>query len=280
MEFVTLSNGYELPMIGFGTFPLKGEELKKVLRMTANAGYMLYDSAFLYKNEEDIGTCLRNGILKRESVFLTSKIQGIQYTGRLKCLYLDRISVKKAYAIACRKFGTDYLDLYLLHSPFKRFPEAYKELIALYKKGKVKAIGVSNFDVQDLQTLYEKCGEYPMVNQIELHPLNTMKSLVAYCKEHGIQVEAYSPFGRGNLVSEIMTNPRLKIIAEKYKKTVGQIVLRWIVQQGIMAIPRSCNAERIKQNLEVFDFSLNQEEMDYVDSLNQNKGYGAHFRTK
>lgn len=280
MEYVTLRNGFKLPMIGFGTFPLKGEELESVLKMTSAAGYQLYDSAFLYKNEEDIGVCLKKGILKRDDVLLTSKIQGIQYTGRRRCLYLDRISVKKAYRLSCRKFNTDHLDLYLLHSPFKGYAKAYKELMTLYKEGKVKAIGVSNFDIGELQNLYKECGEYPMVNQIELHPFNTMKPIVAFCKEHGIQVEAYSPFGRGNLVSEILNNPKLKEIASVHGKTVGQVVLRWIVQQGIVTIPRSTNAERIRQNLEVFDFFLSDEEMNYIDSLNQNKGYGAHFQTK
>lgn len=278
MEYVTLRNGFRLPLVGFGTFPLHGDELKSVLRMTANAGYQLYDSAFMYKNEDDIGDCLCKGILQRDKVILSSKLQSVQYLGRRRYLFLDRISVRKAYKRSCRKFQTDHLDIFLLHSPFNGFGKAYRELMDLYGEGKVRAIGVSNFDVDQLEALYQQCGEYPMINQIELHPYNTMKSIVAFCQKHNVQVEAYSPFGRGNLVREIMDNFRLKEIADKYGKTVGQVILRWIVQQGIVTIPRSSNAERIRQNLEVFDFALNESEMSYIFSLNQNKGYGNHFR--
>ena len=278
MEYATLRNGLQLPMIGFGTYPLKGKDLENVLRVTSAVGYQLYDSAFLYKNEEDIGMCLQQGILCRKDVILTSKIQGLQYNGRRRFLYLDRMSVARAYRKACQRMCTDCLDIYLLHSPFKGYAKAYKELMKLYAMEKVKAIGVSNFNIQELQTLYQECGDYPMINQIEIHPFNTMKELVAFCKDHDILVEAYSPFGRGNLVSEIMNNSHLKKIAMAHGKTVGQVVLRWIVQQGLVTIPRSTNPERIKQNLEVFDFLLDDEEMAYVDSLNQNKGYGAHFQ--
>lgn len=280
MEYVTLRNGVNIPMVGYGTYPLKGSELSNLLCITSKNGYSLYDSAYLYKNEEDIGRCIQEGILSRKDVILTSKLQGIQYIGRKRYLYLDKMSVKKAYGRSCKKFNTEYLDIYLLHSPFKGYCVAYKELLQLYKENKIKVIGVSNFNEQELENLYNECGEYPMINQIELHPFNTMKSIIAYCKEHRIQVEAYSPFGRGNLVSEIMNNPKLKEIANTHNKSVGQIVLRWIVQQDIIVIPRSTNLERIKQNIDIFDFSLSDEEMQYIDSLNQNKGYGKHFQNK
>ena len=280
MEYVTLRNGVRVPMIGYGTYPLKGENLRKTLQKAYKSGYTLFDSAFLYQNEKDIGGCIANGVLDREKVVLTSKIQGIQYQGRRRYLYLDRVSVAKAYRMACRKFETDQLDIYLLHSPFKGYTKAYKELMYLYKQNKVKVIGVSNFNELELDYLYHECGEYPMINQIELHPYNTMKSLVAYCKKHGIQVEAYSPFGRGNIVEEILNNSFLQEIATSHGKTVGQVVLRWIVQQGIITIPRSTNEERMKQNLDVFDFTLTGSEMAYIDSLNQNKGFGAHFQNK
>lgn len=280
MEYVTLQNGVQLPMIGFGTYPLKGEELKVTLKKAFNNGYSLFDSAFLYQNEQDIGDCLASGILDRKKVMLTSKMQGVQYTGHRKYLYLDRVSVSKIYRRACQKFHTDHLDIFLLHSPFNGCVKAYKELMQLHRQNKVKVIGVSNFNEQEVDALYRECGEYPMINQIELHPYNTMKGIVAYCKEHEIQVEAYSPFGRGNLVGEILHNPKLQEIASAHGKTVGQVVLRWIVQQGIITIPRSTNEDRMKQNLEVFDFTLTEDEMQYVDSLNQNKGFGAHFQNK
>ena len=280
MEYVSLRNGVRLPMIGFGTFPLKGEELKATIHKAFNSGYSLFDSAFLYQNEQDIGDCIACGIIDREKVLLTSKMQGVQYTGHRKFLHLDGASVSKIYREACNKFHTDHLDIFLLHSPFNGCSKAYKELMQLYKESKVKVIGVSNFNEKEIDTLYSECGDYPLINQIELHPYNTMKGVVKYCKEHEIQVEAYSPFGRGNLVSVILNNPKLQEIASAHNKTVGQVVLRWIVQQGIITIPRSTNEERMKQNLDVFDFTLTEDEMKYVDSLNQNKGFGAHFQNK
>lgn len=280
MEYVTLRNGVRLPMIGFGTFPLKGEELKATIHKAFNSGYSLFDSAFLYQNEQDIGDCIACGIIDRGKVVLTSKMQGVQYTGHRKYLHLDGASVSKIYRKACNRFHTDYLDIFLLHSPFNGCSKAYKELMQLYKESKVKVIGVSNFNEKEIDTLYSECGDYPLINQIELHPYNTMKGVVKYCTEHEIQVEAYSPFGRGNLVSEILNNPKLQEIASTHNKTVGQVVLRWIVQQGIITIPRSTNEERMKQNLDVFDFALNEDEMLYLDSLNQNKGFGAHFQNK
>lgn len=280
MEYVTLRNGVRLPMIGFGTFPLKGEELKATIHKAFNSGYSLFDSAFLYQNEQDIGDCIACGIIDREKVVLTSKMQGVQYTGHRKYLHLDGASVSKIYRKACNRFYTDYLDIFLLHSPFNGCSKAYKELMQLYKESKVKVIGVSNFNEKEIDTLYSECGDYPLINQIELHPYNTMKGVVKYCTEHEIQVEAYSPFGRGNLVSVILNNPKLQEIASAHNKTVGQVVLRWIVQQGIITIPRSTNEERMKQNLDVFDFTLTEDEMKYVDSLNQNKGFGAHFQNK
>lgn len=280
MEYVTLRNGVKLPMIGFGTYPLKSDELRNTLQKAYNNGYSLFDSAFLYQNEQDIGSCIADGLLDRDKVVLTSKMQGWQYTGHRRYLYLDKASVKKLYHKACQKFHTDHLDIFLLHSPFNGCAKAYKELIQLNKQNKVKVIGVSNFNEKELDALYHECGEYPIINQIELHPYNTMKSIVAYCREHDIQVEAYSPFGRGNLVGEILNNSRLKEIAAAHGKTVGQVVLRWIVQQGIVTIPRSTNEERMKQNLDVFDFALTEGEMLYIDSLNQNKGFGAHFQNK
>ena len=280
MEFVTLRNGIKLPMIGFGTYPLKGEELKATFQKAFISGYSLFDSAHLYQNEQDIGKCIASGILDREKVLLTSKMQGVQYTGHRKFLYLDGASVSKIYRRACQKFQTGHLDIFLLHSPFNACAKAYKELMQLYKQNKVKVIGVSNFNEQELDALYRECGEFPMINQIELHPFNSMKGLVAYSKEHEIQVEAYSPFGRGNLVGEILNNPKLHEIATAHGKTVGQVVLRWIVQQGIITIPRSTNGERMKQNLDVFYFVLTDAEMLYIDSLNQNKGFGAHFQNR
>ena len=277
MEYVHLSNGVSIPQIGFGTYPLKGENLKSALSSAKNAGYVLFDTAYLYKNEKEIGEFLANSNVDRNSVFLTSKLQGIQYIGRKRFLYLDKVSVQKAYKHSCKRLHTDYLDLYMLHSPFTGYCQAYRELINLYEAGKVRAIGVSNFNVEELSGLRQNCGIFPLINQIEIHPFNSQKRIIEFCKENNIQVEAYSPFGRGEILNEIMNNGILKNIANVHNKTVGQVVLRWIVQQGVIAIPRSSNCERQKENLDVFDFELTTEEMSLIDSLNQDRGLGKHF---
>ena len=278
MEYITLRNGLKLPMIGFGTYPLKGDELRDTLQRAYNIGYTLFDSASLYQNEQDIGDCIVRGIMDRSQIILTSKIQGIQFTGRRRYFYLDKVSVAKAYRKACRKFHTDDLDIYLLHSPFKGYTKAYKELIRLYKQNSVKAIGVSNFNEKELDTLFQECGEYPMINQIEVHPYNTMKNTVAYCKEHEIQVEAYSPLGTGKHVGELLEEAVLKQIAENHQVSVPQVVLRWHIQQGIIPIPRSTNSERMFLNTQVFHFALTKDEMSEIDKINKNTGFCSHLQ--
>ena len=170
MEYVYLSNGVSIPQIGFGTYPLKGDNLKAALSSAINAGYVLFDTAFLYQNEKEIGDFLADSNVDRKRVFLTSKLQGIQYVGRKRYLYLDKVSVQKAYKQSCKRLNTDYLDLYMLHSPFSGYCQAYRELINLFEAGKVRAIGVSNFNVNELSVLRQHCGIFPLINQIEIHP--------------------------------------------------------------------------------------------------------------
>lgn len=172
----------------------------------------------------------------------------------------------------------------MLHQPFKfianrpdySYVEAYKELMQLRSDGKIKVAGVSNFGIQDLERIYCECGEYPMINEIELSPFNTAKDLVEFCKEHNIHIEAYSPFGRGNLISEIQDNEVLKSIARNHDKTVFQIILRWFVQQDITVIVRSKNETRIKQNIDIFDFELDKSELSAINGLNQNITFGVN----
>lgn len=276
MEYITLKNGVEMPMVGFGTFPLTGGKLVDCLKITSKCGYELYDTAGQYFNEGDIGYCIKNGIIKRENCFLSSKVNWLQLRGRIRYLFLNRETVKSAYRHSCKRMNTDYLDLFLLHQPFNGMEKAYKEMIKLYEAGKVRAIGVCNFDIEELERLHDACGVYPMVNQTEISPRNSFKNIISFCKEHNIVVEAYSPFGRGNLVKELMNDPILVEIAHNHNKTVGQIVLRWIVQQGIVVIPRSTNESRIKENLNVFDFTLTDNEMSMIDSMNENRVYGVN----
>lgn len=276
MEYVKLRNGLRMPYVGLGTFPLNGEQLTETVRLASQAGYQLFDTAGAYKNEHVLGAALSRYFPNREKIFISSKVNGLQLRGRLKYLFLNRETVKSAYRHSCKRLGVEQLDLFLLHQPFDGFCDAYKQMIDLYENGKVKAIGVCNFDNDELKKLHNACGQYPMVNQTEISPVNSFKNIIHFCQDQEIQVEAYSPFGRGNIVQELMSNKMLQEIAHYHRKTVGQVVLRWIVQQGIVVIPRSTNEQRLNDNLNLFDFVLDDAEMEAIDSMNENRVYGVN----
>ena len=276
MEYVKLRNGLRMPYVGLGTFPLNGEQLTETVRLASQAGYQLFDTAGAYKNEHVLGAALSRYFPNREKIFISSKVNGLQIRGRLKYLFLNRETVKSAYRHSCKRLGVEQLDLFLLHQPFDGFCDAYKQMIDLYENGKVKAIGVCNFDNDELKKLHNACGQYPMVNQTEISPVNSFKNIIHFCQDQEIQVEAYSPFGRGNIVQELMSNKMLQEIAHYHRKTVGQVVLRWIVQQGIVVIPRSTNEQRLNDNLNLFDFVLDDAEMEAIDSMNENRVYGVN----
>ena len=278
MEYATLNNGVKMPMVGLGTFPLVGNKLIETVKMAKELGYELFDTAGAYDNETDlcIGLELNKKSEQLNKTFISSKVNWLQLRGRLRYLFLNRETIKSAYKHSCKRLGVDKLDLFLLHQPFDGFCEAYKEMINLYEQGKVRAIGVCNFDNDELKKLYASCGQYPMINQTEISPRNSFKDIIHFCQDNGIQVEAYSPFGRGNLVEELMNDKELLEIGKNHNKTVGQIVLRWIVQQNIIVIPRSTNYDRLKQNLDIFDFELTNEEMNIIDNMNQNRVFGVN----
>lgn len=276
MEYVKLRNGLRMPYVGLGTFPLNGEQLTETVRLASQAGYQLFDTAGAYNNEHVLGAALSRYFPNREKYFISSKVNGLQLRGRLKYLFLNRETVKSAYRHSCKRLGVEQLDLFLLHQPFDGFCDAYKQMIDLYENGKVKAIGVCNFDNDELKKLHNVCGQYPMVNQTEISPVNSFKNIIHFCQDQEIQVEAYSPFGRGNIVQELLSNKMLQEIAHYHRKTVGQVVLRWIVQQGIVVIPRSTNEQRLNDNLNLFDFVLDDAEMEAIDSMNENRVYGVN----
>lgn len=276
MEYVTLNNGVKMPKVGLGTYPLCGETLVNTVKDAINVGYNLFDTAGAYNNEKDLGRALNKYKKTSDNIFITSKVNWIQLRGRARYLFLNRETIKSAYKHSCERLGVESLDLFLLHQPFDGYCEAYKEMINLYEQGKVKAIGVCNFDNDELKKLYASCGQYPMVNQTEISPRNSFKDIIHFCQEREIQVEAYSPFGRGNLVTDLMNNKELLLIGQNHNKTIGQVVLRWIVQQNIVVIPRSTNYDRLKQNLDVFDFELTHEEMNIIDNMNQNRVFGVN----
>jgi diketogulonate reductase-like aldo/keto reductase len=278
-----LSNGVEMPSIGMGTYPLQGEAMAKAAVAATKCGYRAFDTAHAYANETSVGNALQeayrvNG-LKRADVFITSKIgedldhgvpDGKLFYASIPYEQKDMKGiVSKQLDETLRDLRTDYLDLLLIHWPHPDFfVEVWKALEDEYHAGKVRAIGVSNCRERHLGKLIGAGTICPMVNQFELHPLNTKKELIAYCRRLGIQVEAYSPL----LVMhrKLVENPILKSLSRKYVKSIPQIVLRWDIQQGVIPIPKSGNPLRLQQNIDIFDFELTGDDMKTIDSLNEN----------
>lgn len=286
VNYVTLANGFKLPQIGLGTYPLKGELLMAALENATKSNYQLIDTAIGYGNHSDIGAAIRKGIISSsdivstkidsytlKSMALPGPLKRFAGRGELSFLINDRLIAKGID----RCFDELHkVDIMLLHAPFKGCLKVYDAIAKVYAEKKIKAFGVSNFDINELKLLYKERGSYPMINQTEISPYNSQKELIAFCKENGIIVEAYSPFGRGKLVSEFMQHPVLTEIASRYNKTVGQVILRWIVQQGLVVIARSSNKERLLDNISIFDFELSANDMGAIDNMNKNMVLGAN----
>ncbi|MEK5037803.1 aldo/keto reductase [Sporosarcina sp. FSL K6-3457] len=259
----TLHNGVEMPWFGLGVFKVEeGQELVNAVKTAIEYGYRSIDTAAIYGNEAGVGQGTRAANVAREDLFITSKVwnseQGYEAT-------------LAAYEESLTKLGLDYLDLYLIHWPVAgKYKETWLALETLYKEGRVKAIGVSNFQIPHLEELMKDAEIKPMVNQVELHPRLTQKELQAFCQQHGIQLGAWSPLMQGQLLD----NPELQKIADKHGKSVAQIILRWDLQNGVVTIPKSTKAHRIAENATVFDFELTVEDMKQIDSLNQNQRVG------
>jgi methylglyoxal/glyoxal reductase len=263
----TLNNGVQMPWFGLGVFKVEeGPELIQAVKTAIKHGYRSIDTAAIYENEEGVGQAIREGMkeagISRDDLFVTSKVWNAD---------LGYDSTLLAYEKSLEKLGLEYLDLYLIHWPVEgKYKESWKALETLYKQGRVRAIGVSNFHIHHLKDLMEDAEIKPMVNQVEYHPRLTQKELQAFCQEHGIQMEAWSPLMQG----QILDNPILKEIAEKYHKSVAQVILRWDLQNGVITIPKSTKEHRIIENANVFDFELSKEDMLRIDGLNENHRVG------
>ncbi|MGW8424211.1 aldo/keto reductase [Peribacillus simplex] len=266
-DTTTLHNGVKMPWFGLGVFKVEeGPELVNAVKVAIKHGYRSIDTAAIYENEEGVGQGIREGIkeagISREDLFVTSKVWNAD---------LGYESAIAAYEKSLKKLGLEYLDLYLIHWPVEgKYKEAWRALETLYKEGKVKAIGVSNFQIHHLKDLMEDAEVKPMVNQVECHPRLTQKEVQAFCKEQGIQLEAWSPLMQG----ELLDNEVLQAIAAKHGKSVAQVILRWDIQNGIVTIPKSTKEHRIVENSSIFDFELTEEEMNQIDGLNQNHRVG------
>lgn len=263
----TLHNGVKMPWFGLGVFKVEeGPELIHAVKTAIKHGYRSIDTAAIYGNEEGVGQGIREGLaeagLSREDLFVTSKVwnadQGYETT-------------LTAFETSLEKLGLDYLDLYLIHWPVEgKYKETWRALEALYKAGRIRAIGVSNFQIHHLQDLMKEAEIKPMINQVEYHPRLTQVELQTFCKEQGIQLEAWSPLMQGQLLDQ----PELQEIAHKYGKSIAQVILRWDLQHGVVTIPKSTKEHRIIENAAIFDFELTAEDMGQIDALNQNHRVG------
>ncbi|UTR10449.1 aldo/keto reductase [Evansella sp. LMS18] len=266
-DTVTLHNGVKMPWFGLGVFKVKdGNEAVSSVRTAIKHGYRSIDTAAIYKNEEGTGQGIREGMeaagISREELFVTSKVWNSD---------LGYESAIRAYEESLERLGLDYLDLYLIHWPVEgKYKDAWRALEKLYKDGRVKAIGVSNFHIHHLEDLLKEAEITPMVNQVEYHPRLTQKELHAFCKENGIQLEAWSPLMQG----ELLNNEVLQEIGEKYGKSSAQVILRWDLQNEVVTIPKSVKEHRIRENADVFDFELSDVEMNSINELNEDRRVG------
>lgn len=261
-----LNNGVEIPIFGLGVFRSEpGNETVSAVKWALQAGYRMIDTAAAYGNEESVAEGIAQSGIQREDIFITTKLsRGAQRDG------LER----EAFEESLRLLRTDYIDLYLIHWPIeeKKYVRAWKILESLYREGRIRAIGVSNFHIQHLMEIQQVSDIVPAVNQIELHPLLSQVSLRQYCRERGIAVQAWSPLGGAG--SCLMQDKRLKMIGDKYGKSPAQIVLRWDIQSDIITFPKSVHKERILENADVFDFELSEEDMKKIDEMNLNQRTG------
>ncbi|MDX8045142.1 aldo/keto reductase [Gracilibacillus sp. S3-1-1] len=262
----TLHNGVKMPWFGLGVFKVEeGEEVYNSVKWALEHGYKSIDTAAVYGNEEGVGKAIKDSGIPREDLFITTKLwnadQGYDETF-------------KAFETSLNKLGIDYLDLYLIHWPVpeqNKYKESWKAMEQLYKDGKVRAIGVSNFKEHHLEDLMKDAEVVPMVNQVEYHPHLQQRDVQAFCKQHNIQLEAWSPLKQGQLLDD----PTLTKIAERHGKTTVQVILRWDLQQEVVTIPKSVKQHRIQDNADVFDFELSQEEMQLINEMNKDERVGA-----
>ncbi|MFC4386378.1 aldo/keto reductase [Gracilibacillus marinus] len=261
----TLHNGVKMPWFGLGVFQVEdGDEVINSVKWAIEHGYRSIDTAAVYKNEEGVGQAIKESGIPREELFITSKLwnsnQGYEET-------------LQAFETTLSKLDLDYLDLYLIHWPvpkLNKYKETWKALEKLYKDGKIRAIGVSNFKEHHLEDLMTEAEIVPMVNQVEFHPHLQQESLHEFCKKHQIQLEAWSPLKQG----KILADPTLTKIAEKHGKSTAQVILRWDLQKEVVTIPKSVKQHRILDNSNIFDFELSEEDMQLIKEMNREERVG------
>lgn len=258
MEQITLYNEVKMPIVGYGVYQVSKEECERCVMDALAVGYRSIDTAQSYFNEEEVGNAIKKSGVPREDIFLTTKVW-VEHYGYEEA--------KKSVFESMRKLRTDYLDLVLLHQPFSDYYGAYRALEDLYNEGKLRAIGVSNFYPDRLVDMALFNRVKPMVNQVETHPFHQQTEAKKWMERYGVQIEAWAPFGEGR--GGLFENPVLAEIAEKHKKTTAQVMLRWHIQRGVVVIPKSTHKERMEENLNIFDFALDQTDMKRISELDQ-----------
>ncbi|MEW4060090.1 aldo/keto reductase [Bacillus siamensis] len=267
MQTVTLNNGVKMPIIGFGVYQVPdAQECENAVYEALMAGYRLIDTASGYLNEEAVGRAIKRSGVPREELFITTKLW-IQDAGYE--------SAKIAFSKSLSKLQLDYLDLYLIHQPYGDYYGAWRAMEDLYREGKIRAIGVSNFYPDRLMDLIMHNEIVPAVNQVETHPFYQQKESAAFMKEQGVQHESWAPFAEGR--NNMFSNEVLTSIAEKHNKSVAQVVLRWLVQREVVTIPKSVRKERIVENFDIFDFELSLEDIEKISALDKGESlFGSH----
>ena len=258
MKYVTLNNGVEMPILGYGVYQVSREECERCVLDALKVGYRSIDTAQSYFNEEEVGNAIAKSGVPREEIFLTTKVW-LEHYGYDEC----RASVLESM----RKLQVDFLDLCLLHQPFNDVYGAYRALEDLYDEGKIRAIGISNFYVDRMIDIASFARIKPMINQIEIHPHHQQSESLEWHNKYSVQPEAWAPLGEGR--GDMFNLPELKAIGEKYGKTVAQVILRWHIQRGVVVIPKSTHIERMEENFNVFDFELSQEDMNTISVLDK-----------
>lgn len=267
MKFITLSNGIQMPILGYGVYQVTKEECVLCVLDALKAGYRSIDTAQSYFNEEEVGNAIAKSGIPRKEIFLTTKVW-VEHYGYENA----RASVLESM----RKLGTDYLDLCLLHQPFADYYGAWRALEELYEAGKIRAIGISNFYPDRMVDIASFARIRPMVNQVEVHPFNQQVTAKQYMDKYGVQIEAWAPFGEGR--GGLFENETLCAIGAKYGKTTAQVMLCWHIQRGIVVIPKSTHYERMVENLNVFDFALSNQDMSTIAALDKNESsFFSHY---
>ncbi|MGH2944948.1 MAG: aldo/keto reductase [Solirubrobacteraceae bacterium] len=256
MPRLTLNNGVEMPVLGFGVYQIPDEQTERAVSDALAAGYRSLDTAAAYQNEEAVGRAIAASGIPRDELFVTTKLW-IQDVGEGKA--------RRAFETSLERLGLDYVDLYLIHQPFGDYYRSWREMQEINREGLAKAIGVSNFYADRLVDLIQHNEITPAVNQIETHPFNQRTADQAVMREHGVQIESWGPFAEGQ--NNIFSNPVLSEIGAAHGKSVAQVVLRWLIQRDVVVIPKSVRPERMRENIDVFDFALTDDDMARIAEL-------------